>query len=90
MNFQVLWMQQAIQSLAQVYLSARDDGEAQAVTAAMAEIDHMLQLTDHCAKKVKWSRCSTRLGRSRIAPDEVSVASDRLPHGTPRATVRGP
>jgi hypothetical protein len=43
MNFQVLWMQQAIQSLAQAYLSARDDGEAEAVTAAMAEIDHILQ-----------------------------------------------
>ena len=42
MTFQVIWMQQVIRSLAQAYLAARDDSEAEAVTAAMAEIDRLL------------------------------------------------
>lgn len=42
MNFQVIWMQQAIRPLARAYLAASDDGEAEAVTSAMAEIDRLL------------------------------------------------
>ncbi len=61
MNFQVIWMQQAIRSLARAYLSASDDGEAETVTSTMAEIDHLLV------------RSPTTAGESRDGAERILV-----------------
>lgn len=87
MNFQVLWMQQAINSLAQAYLSARDDGAADAVTDAMAEIDRMLQLYPTVAGE---SRAGTErfLSIGPMAVDYEVFADERVAVVTAARYVR--
>jgi hypothetical protein len=43
MNFKVRWMRPAIDSLARAYMAARDEGEAESITSAMAEVDRVLE-----------------------------------------------